>query len=152
MRPDRIIVGEVRDEAAIDMLQAMNTGHDGSLSTGHANSPRDMISRLETMVLTGVEIPLAAVRMQIAHAVDVVIHLGRLRDKSRRVLNVSEVLGVENGQVVLNTLYEFVETGERDGEIQGNLRKVNQLLNVDKLIRWNMRELYEEGEGGILRI
>ncbi|MBQ9935677.1 MAG: CpaF family protein [Lachnospiraceae bacterium] len=152
MRPDRIIVGEVRDEAAIDMLQAMNTGHDGSLSTGHANSPRDMISRLETMVLTGVEIPLAAVRMQIAHAVDIVIHLGRLRDKSRKVLNVSEVLGVENGQVVLNTLYEFVETGERDGKIQGNLRKVNQLLNVDKLIRWNMRELYEEGEGGILRI
>ncbi len=152
MRPDRIIVGEVRDEAAIDMLQAMNTGHDGSLSTGHANSPRDMISRLETMVLTGVEIPLAAVRMQIAHAVDIVIHLGRLRDKSRRVLNVSEVLGVENGQVTLNTLYEFVETGERDGKIQGNLRKVNQLLNVDKLIRWNMRELYEEGDGGILRI
>ena len=152
MRPDRIIVGEVRDEAAIDMLQAMNTGHDGSLSTGHANSPRDMISRLETMVLTGVEIPLAAVRMQIAHAVDIVIHLGRLRDKSRRVLNVSEVLGVENGQVVLNTLYEFVETGERDGKIQGSLRKVNQLLNVDKLIRWNMRELYEEGDGGILRI
>lgn len=152
MRPDRIIVGEVRDEAAIDMLQAMNTGHDGSLSTGHANSPRDMISRLETMVLTGVEIPLAAVRMQIANAVDIVIHLGRIRDKSRKVLNVSEVLGVENGQVVLNTLYEFVETGERDGKIQGNLRKVNQLLNVDKLIRWNMRELYEEGEGGILRI
>ncbi len=152
MRPDRIIVGEVRDEAAIDMLQAMNTGHDGSLSTGHANSPRDMISRLETMVLTGVEIPLAAVRMQIAHAVDIVIHLGRLRDRSRRVLNVSEVLMVENGQVVLNTLYEFVETGARDGKIQGNLRKVNQLINVDKLIRWNMRELYEEGEGGILRI
>lgn len=152
MRPDRIIVGEVRDEAAIDMLQAMNTGHDGSLSTGHANSPRDMISRLETMVLTGVDIPLAAVRMQIAHAVDIVIHLGRLRDRSRRVLKVSEVLGVENGQVMLNTLFEFVETKERDGRIQGNLRRVNQLINIDKLIRWNMRELYEEGEGEILRI
>lgn len=152
MRPDRIIVGEVRDEAAIDMLQAMNTGHDGSLSTGHANSPKDMISRLETMVLTGVDIPLQAVRMQISQAVDIVIHLGRMRDKTRKVLNVSEVLGVENGQVILNTLFEFVETGERDGRVEGKLVKINQLMNVDKLLRWNMKELYEEGEGGILRI
>ncbi len=152
MRPDRIIVGEVRDEAAIDMLQAMNTGHDGSLSTGHANSPKDMISRLETMVLTGVDIPLQAVRMQISRAVDIIIHLGRLRDKSRKVLKVSEVLGVEEGQVRLNTLYEFVETGEATGKLEGTLRKVNQLMNVDKLLRWNMKELYEEGDSGILRL
>lgn len=152
MRPDRIIVGEVRDEAAIDMLQAMNTGHDGSLSTGHANSPRDMISRLETMVLTGVNIPLQAVRMQISQAVDIIIHLGRLRDKSRKVLNVSEVLGVEDGQVVLNTLYEFVEAGEVNGKLIGSLKKVNNLMNVDKLLSWNMKELYEEGDNGILRI
>ena len=152
MRPDRIVVGEVRDEAAIDMLQAMNTGHDGSLSTGHANSPRDMVSRLETMVLTGVDIPLQAVRMQIAQAVDVIIHLGRLRDKSRKVLKVSEVLGVEDGQVVLNTLFEFVETGEKNGKVQGGLRKVNQLMNIEKLMSWNMKEMYEEGEGGILHI
>ncbi len=152
MRPDRIIVGEVRDEAAIDMLQAMNTGHDGSLSTGHANSPRDMISRLETMVLTGVDIPLNAVRMQISQSVDIIIHLGRLRDKSRKVLCVSEVLGMEDGQVILNTLFEFVENGESNGKLVGNLRKVNQLINVDKLLRWNMKELYDEGEGGILRI
>lgn len=152
MRPDRIIVGEVRDEAAIDMLQAMNTGHDGSLSTGHANSPKDMVSRLETMVLTGVDIPLQAVRMQISQAVDIIIHLGRLRDKSRKVLNVSEVLGVEDGQVVLNTLYEFVETDEVNGKLVGSLRKVNNLLNVDKLLRWNMKELYEEGDSGILRL
>lgn len=152
MRPDRIVVGEVRDEAAIDMLQAMNTGHDGSLSTGHANSSMDMISRLETMVLTGVEIPLQAVRMQISQAVDIVVHLGRLRDRTRRVLCVSEVLGVENGQVRLNTLFEFVETGEQNGRIEGNLFKINELMNVDKLLRWNVKELYDEGERGILRI
>jgi len=150
MRPDRIVVGEVRDQAAIDMLQAMNTGHDGSLSTGHANSPRDMISRLETMVLTGVDIPLQAVRMQISQAVDIIIHLGRLRDKSRKVLNISEVLGMEDGQVMLNTLFEFVERSENKNRVEGSLRKVNQLINTEKLIRWNMKELYEEGEGGIL--
>lgn len=152
MRPDRIIVGEVRDDAAIDMLQAMNTGHDGSLSTGHSNSPKDMISRLETMVLTGVDIPLQAVRLQISQAVDIIIHLGRLRDKSRKVLNISEVLGVENGQVVLNTLYEFVETGDVGGKLEGGLRKVNELVNVEKLMRWNMRDIYDEGDRGVLRI
>ncbi len=152
MRPDRIIVGEVRDEAAIDMLQAMNTGHDGSLSTGHANSAKDMLSRLETMVLTGVDIPLGAVRKQISQAIDIIIHLGRVRDKSRKVLSVSEVLDVEDGQIKLNTLFEFVEVGEKNGMVEGKLRKVNQLINVDKLLRWNMKELYDEGEGGILRI
>lgn len=112
MRPDRIIVGEVRGAEAIDMLQALNTGHDGSLSTGHANSAADMIARLETMVLMGMELPLAAIRRQIAGGVDLIVHLGRLRDKSRRVLSVSEVVGYEQGEVLLSVLYEFQETGE----------------------------------------
>lgn len=114
MRPDRVIVGEVRDAAAIDMLAAMNTGHDGSLSTGHANSSRDMITRLESMVLMGMELPLEAVRRQIASAVDVIIHLGRLRDGSRKVLEIAEVTGMRDGQVELRTIYQFEEmtTGE----------------------------------------
>ena len=99
MRPDRVIVGEVRDAAAIDMLAAMNTGHDGSLSTGHANSSGDMITRLESMVLMGMELPLEAVRRQIASAVDVIIHLGRLRDGSRKVLEIAEVTGMREGLV-----------------------------------------------------
>ena len=111
MRPDRIIVGEVRGAEAIDMLQALNTGHDGSLSTGHANSAADMIARLETMVLMGMELPLAAIRRQIAGGVDLIVHLGRLRDKSRRVLSVSEVVGYEQGEVLLSVIYEFQETG-----------------------------------------
>ena len=119
MRPDRIIVGEVRGAEAIDMLQALNTGHDGSLSTGHANSAADMIARLETMVLMGMELPLAAIRRQIAGGVDLIVHLGRLRDKSRRVLSVSEVVGYEQGEVLLSVLYEFQETGERNGNVQG---------------------------------
>ncbi len=146
MRPDRIIVGEVRDAAAIDMLQAMNTGHDGSLSTGHANSPEDMMSRLETMVLMGLDIPLMAVRKQITQAVDIVIHLGRLRDKSRRVLSVSEVAGMKDGEIQLNKLYEFAETGERCGKIVGNLKKVSQMINMNKLVSSNMKILYEEGD------
>lgn len=107
MRPDRVIVGEVRDAAAIDMLAAMNTGHDGSLSTGHANSSGDMITRLESMVLMGMELPLEAVRRQIASAVDVIIHLGRLRDGSRKVLEIAEVTGMREGLVELHTIYEF---------------------------------------------
>ena len=109
MRPDRVIVGEVRDAAAIDMLAAMNTGHDGSLSTGHANSSGDMITRLESMVLMGMELPLEAVRRQIASAVDVIIHLGRLRDGSRKVLEIAEVTGMREGLVELHTIYEFEE-------------------------------------------
>lgn len=109
MRPDRIIVGEIRGPEAIDMIAAMNTGHDGSLSTGHANSVADMISRLETMVLMGTDIPLMAVRQQIASSLDVVIHLGRLRDKSRRVLDVVEIEGFKDGEIVYNPLYHFTE-------------------------------------------
>jgi pilus assembly protein CpaF len=133
MRPDRIIVGEVRDAAAIDMLSAMNTGHDGSLSTGHANSAADMLTRLESMVLMGIDIPLRAVRQQIASAVDIIIHLGRMRDKSRKVLEISEVLGMDNEQIQLNVLFKFEETGEISGKVKGHLRKINDLHNVGKL-------------------
>ncbi|CRZ35738.1 pilus assembly protein CpaF [Herbinix hemicellulosilytica] len=135
MRPDRIIVGEVRDEAAIDMLQALNTGHEGSLSTGHANSPADMLSRLETLVLMGADIPLMAVRRQIASAIDIIVHLGRLRDKSRRVLEITELLDLKNGEYVLNPIYTFVEKSEDKGKITGTLEKVGDLKWRDKLIR-----------------
>lgn len=133
MRPDRIIVGEVRGAEAIDMLQALNTGHDGSLSTGHANSAADMIARLETMVLMGMELPLVAIRRQIAGGVDLIVHLGRLRDKSRRVLSVSEVVGYEQGEVLLSVIYEFQETGERNGKVQGIWKKTGSLVHTEKL-------------------
>jgi pilus assembly protein CpaF len=135
MRPDRIIVGEVRDAAAIDMLQALNTGHDGSLSTGHANSPSDMLSRLETLVLLGAEIPLLAVRKQIASAIDIIVHLGRLRDRSRRLLEVCEVLDCESGEIRLNPIYEFEESGDMEGRVIGSLVKKNELRKYDKLRR-----------------
>lgn len=111
MRPDRIIVGEVRGAEAFDMLQAMNTGHDGSLSTGHANSTRDMLSRLEMMVLTAAEIPLAAIHAQIASALDIIIHLSRARDGSRRVMEITEVGDVEKGEIQLNTLFKYTTEG-----------------------------------------
>lgn len=134
MRPDRIIVGEVRGSEAIDMLQALNTGHDGSLSTGHANSSRDMLSRLETMVLMGMELPLAAVRRQIASGVDLIVHLGRLRDKSRRVLEITEILGFEDGEIVTKPIYRFEETGEEKEKVVGKLVKVDELTNIEKLL------------------
>lgn len=134
MRPSRIIVGEVRDAAAIDMLQAMNTGHDGSLSTGHANSSKDMLTRLESMVLMGADMPILAIRQQIASAVDIVIQLGRLRDKSRRCLEISEVMGLEGGEFVINKLYEFRENGIKAGRVTGTLEKINDLHNTTKLI------------------
>lgn len=136
MRPDRVIVGEVRDSAAIDMLTAMNTGHDGSLSTGHANSAYDMITRLESMVLMGIELPMEAVRRQIASAVDIIIHLGRLRDGSRKVTEICEVTGIENGQVQLTSLYEFEEQAEKSRKtVQGYLKKKAALQNKEKLKR-----------------
>ena len=134
MRPDRIIVGEVRGAEAIDMLQALNTGHDGSLSTGHANSPADMLSRLETMVLMGMDLPLAAIRRQIASGIDIIVHLGRLRDKSRKVLEVSEVIACQDGESELATLYSYEETGEKDGKIQGTWRKDHTLAHREKLL------------------
>ena len=134
MRPDRLIVGEVRSAEAIDMLQAMNTGHDGSLSTGHANSPKDMLSRLETMVLMGMELPLPAIQRQIASGVDVIVHLVRLRDKSRKVLEVTEVLGYIGGEIQLQTLYQYEETGEKEGRIQGEWRKIHEITHTEKLL------------------
>ena len=137
MRPDRIVVGEVRDAAAIDMLTALNTGHDGSLSTGHANSPEDMLSRLETLVLMGMDIPLMAVRRQIASALEIIVHLGRLRDKSRKVLQIVEVLGLENGEIKTRPLYQFVEEGEdENGKVIGSLKPTGHALEqTDKLER-----------------
>lgn len=126
MRPDRIIVGEIRSEEALDMLQAMNTGHDGSLSTGHANSAADMVSRIETMVLMGKELPISAIRKQIASGIDFFIHLGRLRDKSRRVLGVYEVDGMEEGEVKLHALFEFRETGVKNGKVEGMLFRTEE--------------------------
>lgn len=134
MRPDRIIVGEVRDAACIDMLQAMNTGHSG-MSTGHANSTADMLSRMETMVLLGADIPLLAVRRQIASAIDIIIQLGRFRDKSRKVVEITEVAGFENNEVILNPCFKFVEKGEEKGHVIGELEKVGEgLKNREKLI------------------
>lgn len=137
MRPDRIIVGEVRGAEALDMLQAMNTGHDGSLSTGHANSTRDMLSRLETMVLTGADgLPLDAVRQQIASAVDIIVHLSRLRDRSRKTMEITEVVGYENGEIILNPLYVFEEDENTTLEkVSGSLKRTsNPLIKDHKLV------------------
>lgn len=134
MRPDRIIVGEVRSEEAIDLLMAMNTGHDGSLSTGHANSAKDMLIRLETMVLMGMEMPLDAIRRQIASAVDIIVHLGRLRDHSRKVLEIVEVTGYVDGEITLSPLYTFVENGSNEkGQIQGSFERKEALMHKEKL-------------------
>ena len=133
MRPSRIIVGEVRGSEAIDMLQSLNTGHCGA-SSGHSNSPKDMLSRLETMVLMGMEMPLSAIRRQIASAIDVIVHLGRLRDKSRKVLQIVEVLGYENDEIQLQTLYEFEERRVVDGRIQGEWVKVHEIQKKEKLL------------------
>ena len=133
MRPSRIIVGEVRGSEAIDMLQSLNTGHCGA-SSGHSNSPRDMLSRLETMVLMGMDIPLPAIQRQIASAIDVIVHLGRLRDKSRKVLEIVEVLGYENDEIQLQTLYEFEERQVVDGKIQGEWVKVHEIQKKEKLL------------------
>lgn len=137
MRPDRIILGEVRDSAAIDLLSAMNTGHDGSLSTGHANSSEDMLYRLETLVLMGLDIPLPAVRRQIVSALDIIVHLGRLRDKTRKVLEISEVLECRNGEIVLNPLYCFQEESVMEEEkVIGSLRRTeNQFVHTEKLLK-----------------
>lgn len=134
MRPDRIIVGEVRGPEAIDMLQAMNTGHDGSLSTGHANTATDMLSRLENMVLMGADLPLPAIRQQIASGIDVIVHLGRLRDKSRKVLEITEVAGCERDVIRLNPLFVYEEAGEdSSGRIIGKLQRKGGLLHENKL-------------------
>ncbi len=133
MRPERIVVGEVRGGEALDMLQAMNTGHDGSLSTGHANSTQDMLSRLETMVLQGAAgLPLEAIRQQIASAVDIIIHLSRLRDKSRKTMEITEVVGYENGKIILNPLYVFEEDENSTlDKVSGSLRRTENKMQHD---------------------
>lgn len=151
MRPDRILIGEVRGKEALDLLQAMNTGHDGSFSTGHGNSPRDMLSRLETMVLMGAELPLMAIRAQIASAVDVMVHVSRMRDRSRKVVSIEEVDRYENGEIILHPLYTFCEEqneggdkgrnsgeeirgeGIRRGKVDGSLKKTGELKHQEKL-------------------
>lgn len=135
MRPERIVVGECRGAEALDVLQAMNTGHDGSLSTGHANSCRDMLSRLETMVLMGMELPLPAIRSQIASGIDILVHLGRLRDKSRRVLSIAEIIGMTDGEIALRELFRFEEAGEECGLVQGSLVRTAGLQNTEKCRR-----------------
>lgn len=135
MRPDRIIVGEVRGDETVDMISsAMLNGHSGSMSTGHANNPLDMLHRLETMMLMGIDLPLAAIQKQIASALDIIIHLGRLRDKSRKVLEITEVLGYEEGRIQLQTLYKFQEEGMEDGKIKGTLMKENEIVQTEKLL------------------
>lgn len=132
MRPSRIIVGECRGAEAIDLLSANNTGHSGSLGTGHANSTYDMLCRLETMVLMGMELPVLAIRGQIASGIDLFIHLGRLRDKSRKVMEIAELEGVVNGEIKLNVLYRFEETGEKKGKIYGRWEKTGELIHKEK--------------------
>ena len=144
MRPERIVVGEVRGGEALDMLQAMNTGHDGSLSTGHANSTRDMLSRLETMVLQGAAgLPLEAIRQQIASALDIIVHLSRLRDKSRKTLEITEVCGYENGEIILNPLYVFEEDETSTlTRVSGSLKRTKNKLKNDMKLK--MMGYYDE--------
>lgn len=135
MRPDRIIVGEVRGAEALDMIgSAMNCGHDGSMSTAHANSAADMLIRLETMILMGVELPVSAIRRQIASGIDLIVHLGRLRDKSRKVLEITEISGMKEDQIILNPLYRFQEMNSmKEERLKGGLVKVGQLINRYKM-------------------
>lgn len=140
MRPSRIIVGEVRGSEAIDMLQSLNTGHCGA-SSGHSNSPEDMLSRLETMVLMGMEIPLPAIRRQIASGIDVIVHLGRLRDKTRKLMKIVEVLGYEDGEIKLQTLFEFQEREVVDGRIRGEWVKLHEMQKKEKLLAAGYQEI-----------
>lgn len=148
MRPERIVVGEVRGAEALDMLQAMNTGHDGSLSTGHANSPKDMLSRLETMVLTGADFPMDAIRQQISAAIDLVVHLGRLSDKSRKTLEIVELCGYENGEYIINPLFSFQREGTGPkGEVLGKLRRTEHPMR--NLQKFEMSGIHTEINKGV---
>lgn len=143
MRPDRIVVGEVRGAEAIDMIQALNTGHDGSLSTGHANSAADMLARLETMILMGMNLPLNAIRGQLASGIDIIVHLGRLRDKSRKVLQIEEILSLNKDTIETNCLYKFEEEGEdSNGKILGTLKKQNPIIQTAKLKSSGIKSAY----------
>jgi pilus assembly protein CpaF len=149
MRPDRVIVGECRSGEALDMIQAMTTGQDGSLSTGHANSPRDMLRRLETMILmSGYELPLHAIREQIASAVDVIVHTARLKDGTRKVINITEVYGIEDDEILTQDVFVFEQTGVRDGKIQGDLKPTGIRPTFMSRFKANGVEL-PEGEFGI---
>ncbi|MBQ4059676.1 MAG: CpaF family protein [Lachnospiraceae bacterium] len=139
MRPDRIIVGEVRDAAAMDMVNSMLTGHDGSLSTGHGNSAKEMLLRLQTMVMMANDMPVLAIRQQLAAALDIIIHIGRLRDGSRKVLEICEVVGMENGEIITNSLYQFKEYSEKDGKVIGLLEKTGELIHKQKLLNSGWR-------------
>lgn len=130
------MVGEIRDSAAIDLLAAYNTGHDGSLSTGHANSVKDMLNRLEALVLQGVDMPVKAIRKQISSAIDIIVHLGRLRDKSRKVLEISEVLEVIGEEILVNPIYQFIMDEDREAKELGKLERTkNAIINTEKLSR-----------------
>lgn len=151
MRPDRIIVGEVRGAEALDMLQAMNTGHDGSLSTGHSNGPADMISRLETMVLSGANLPVEVIRRQIASAIDIIVHLARLRNGARKVMEISEIIGLQDGEVLLGPLFRFEESGTEEGQVAGRLAAQHMLRDRHKLAMAGLRlpedkEVHADGE------
>lgn len=138
MRPDRIIVGEVRDAAAMDMANSMLTGHDGSISTGHGNSAKEMLLRLETMILMGYDMPILAIRQQLAAAINIIIHIGRLRDGSRKVLEICEVTGVENGDIKMHPIFQFKEDSEQGGIVIGKLVKIGELMNVQKLQQYGV--------------
>ena len=141
MRPDRIIVGEVRGDETVDMIaSAMLNGHSGSMSTGHANNPEDMLNRLETMMMMGIDLPLPAIQRQIASALDIIIHLGRLRDRTRKVLRIDEVLSYTGGRIETNTLYEFQEEGMENEKIKGCLMKAGSLENKGKLLAAGYKE------------
>ena len=139
MRPDRLIIGEVRGKEALDLLQSLNTGHDGGFSSGHANSVKDMLSRLETMVLMAANLPLAAIRSQIASAVDIMVHVSRMRDKTRKVTAIEEVDRFENGEIILNTLFTFREAEKagggfgNTGKVEGSLEQIGTLKHREKL-------------------
>ena len=134
MRPNRIIIGEVRGGEALDMLQALNTGHEGSISTGHGNSAKDMFSRLETMVLSAADLPLPVIRQQLASAIDIIVHLTRTRDRSRKVMEISEVIGVSHGEVQLSPLFQFEDEGDWNGKVKGELKRTEKkLIRTDKL-------------------
>ena len=142
MRPDRIIVGEVRGDETVDMIaSAMLNGHSGSMSTGHANNPTDMLHRLETMMMMGINLPLQAIQRQIASALDIIIHLGRLRDKSRKVLKIEEILGYSRERIQTKTLYEFREEGRENEKIKGCIVKVSELENREKLMEAGYQEI-----------
>lgn len=150
MRPDRIIVGEVRGAECVELMSAFNTGHDGSLSTGHANSAKDMLSRMEMMILMGMDIPLPAIQRQIAAGIDIIVHLGRLRDKSRKLLTVTEVEGCENGEFILNPIIRFVQMPSDSGKVEGKFERCGALKNRYKLIEGMVEsETQVTGETGL---